>query len=225
MTTNNPNITNILALDCAIDTGSIALLRNGELLSPSEVGSPSRAEEVLRVVESVLTAASMTVRDLDRIAVSIGPGSYSGIRIGMATAIGLANALDIRCVGLSSLEAMAKSLEANETALITAVAVGKKQAAWQAFDRSNFPAGPPQLASQEVFIDTLASRSDVTLFAHRQLLDRLGASIPSVIDIRDAGLNLAKYIAAFAETGNLDSTSLTPLYLRDKSLEDRVKHA
>ena len=82
----------ILAFDCAVGIGSVAVLNGDNILASSGDldGSPSRAEEILQLINGVLVGADTRQRDLSKIAVSVGPGSYSGIRIGLATAITVA---------------------------------------------------------------------------------------------------------------------------------------
>ena len=185
-------------MECAIASGSIALLHGGEVFRSDIEGNPSRAEEVLQTVERTLSMAGTTITGLDSIAVSVGPGSYSGIRIGMATAIGLANALAIPCIGVSSLEAMAHAAGPSRPILITALPVGKKQVAWQCFDRSPSQSSAPELADQQTFNEILCSHSDAALVAHRELLDRFAAAVPSAIDVLASGSNVAEYVASYA---------------------------
>src|SRR5690348_11165768 len=70
------------------------------------------AERLIGVIDGALGQAGMTYKDLDRIGVSIGPGSFTGVRVGVATARGLALALGVPAVGVNTLEALAE--EAHE---------------------------------------------------------------------------------------------------------------
>ncbi|MGN6466305.1 MAG: tRNA (adenosine(37)-N6)-threonylcarbamoyltransferase complex dimerization subunit type 1 TsaB [Rhizobiaceae bacterium] len=70
------------------------------------------AERLIGVIDRALVQALVTYKDLDRIGVSIGPGSFTGVRVGVATARGLALALDIPAVGVNSLEALAAEAQA-----------------------------------------------------------------------------------------------------------------
>ena len=116
----------ILSLDCSTLTLSIALLRvDGSLVEERHVGPPQRQSEVLpSEVEAILSAHGHTLKQLTGIVVGLGPGSFTGLRIGLATAKGLAYALRIPVVGASSLAALA--LEGPEDTEIFATAVVKK---------------------------------------------------------------------------------------------------
>src|SRR5581483_10097769 len=92
-----------LAFDTATDVATVAVVRDGELLGEAR----SRAAAVLADADELLRAASLRPRDLDLLAVGVGPGSFTGVRIGLAAARGLALALDLRVAGVSTLAALA----------------------------------------------------------------------------------------------------------------------
>jgi tRNA threonylcarbamoyl adenosine modification protein YeaZ len=122
----------ILAIETAIGSGSIALLR-GPMLFASSSDNVGRAEEILVAIEILFQRAKVSMREIDRIAVSVGPGSFTGIRIGIATGVGLNRALKIDCVGVPVLLAMAVAGEA-ET-VFTAVPIGREKLGVQQFRR------------------------------------------------------------------------------------------
>ncbi len=72
-----------------------------------DLGGKGHAEALIGVIETALQAADCRYRDIGRIGVSIGPGSFTGVRIGVATARGLALALAVEAIGISALEAVA----------------------------------------------------------------------------------------------------------------------
>jgi len=103
-----------LALDTATRHGRFALADGTGTLAyrPLNV-SGSYADALLPVVEEMLAATGRRRADLTAIGVTTGPGSFTGVRIGVATAKGLAWALGCRLVGVTSLEAMAAALLAD----------------------------------------------------------------------------------------------------------------
>ncbi len=93
----------ILAFDTATDVATSALVSDGEVLGERT----SRAVTLLQDVDALLRQAGAHTRDVDALAVGIGPGSFTGVRVGLATARGLALALGVSVAGVSTLEALA----------------------------------------------------------------------------------------------------------------------
>jgi tRNA threonylcarbamoyladenosine biosynthesis protein TsaB len=93
----------ILAFDTATDVATSALVSNGEVLGERV----SRAVTVLEDVDALLRQAGARTVDVEGLAVGIGPGSFTGVRIGLATARGLALALGVPVAGVSTLDALA----------------------------------------------------------------------------------------------------------------------
>ena len=98
----------LLALETATDTCGAALLQDEQVVAEAHLHRPRvHAERLTPLVEDVLAHADVTAADLDAVAVSMGPGSYTGLRIGVSTAKGWALATDADLVGLPTLEAYA----------------------------------------------------------------------------------------------------------------------
>jgi tRNA threonylcarbamoyladenosine biosynthesis protein TsaB len=93
----------ILAFDTATDVATSALVSDGEVLGERT----SRAVTLLEDVDALVRQAGAHTRELDALAVGVGPGSFTGVRIGLSTARGLAFALDIPAAGVSTLDALA----------------------------------------------------------------------------------------------------------------------
>ncbi len=98
----------MLAIDTSTATGGAALTRDGHLVG--EVMLSVRAvhsERLMPAVEWLLGAAGVSVRELDAICCGVGPGSFTGVRIGVSAAKAMAYALDVPLVGVSTLDALA----------------------------------------------------------------------------------------------------------------------
>ena len=101
----------ILALDSTAQTGAVALCRDEKLIASFTLNTGNTHSETLRPsVEAVLKLGDMTVDDVDLFAISKGPGSFTGVRIGAATVKGMAFGKDKPCIGVSTLEALAYNL-------------------------------------------------------------------------------------------------------------------
>ena len=98
----------ILAFESSARPASVALLRDGCLLSQySQCSALTHSRTLLPMAEDMLKNAELTIGDVDLFAVAHGPGSFTGVRIGVSTVKGLAWAANKPCVGVSTLEAMA----------------------------------------------------------------------------------------------------------------------
>lgn len=100
----------ILAIETTTNTCSVAVYMDGRVQIEHSLRKPrAHAEQLVPMIQRVLTYAQLPVQSLDAIAVSGGPGSYTGLRIGVSTAKGLAFAYAIKMVSVPSLSAMAYS--------------------------------------------------------------------------------------------------------------------
>ncbi len=100
-----------LSLDTTAQIASAAILKNGKLLCEYTVNSGNtHSVTLLPMIKHMLETVNLTTRDIDLYAVSAGPGSFTGVRIGVSTAKGLAFAANTPCVAVSALEAMAENL-------------------------------------------------------------------------------------------------------------------
>ena len=101
----------ILAFETTAKAGSVALLEDSKLLAESYQNTGLTHSQTLMVMaEDMLTAAGKTMADVTAVAVAEGPGSFTGVRIGVAAAKGLAWGGQISCYGVSTLESMALTL-------------------------------------------------------------------------------------------------------------------
>ena len=98
----------VLAFESSAKAASVALVRDGSLVSQySQCSGLTHSRTLLPMAEDLLKNAELRLQDVDLFAVAHGPGSFTGIRIGVSTVKGLSWACDKPCVGVSTLEAMA----------------------------------------------------------------------------------------------------------------------
>lgn len=104
----------ILQIETATQTCSVALAQDGVLLAYKEQTERNiHASVITLFIEELMQKAEKKYQDLDAVAVSMGPGSYTGLRIGVSTAKGLCYALDIPLIAVNTLEAMSAGFVAN----------------------------------------------------------------------------------------------------------------
>ena len=100
--------TRIIAIDTATEACSVAIYDNGELYSYSEISPREHAQRILPLVARMLAEAGLTLNQLDALAFGQGPGSFTGVRIGIGIAQGLALGADLPMIGVSTLATMAQ---------------------------------------------------------------------------------------------------------------------
>lgn len=207
-----------LAIESAISGGSLALARGGKIIAEWE-GSEGdlRSEELLSRISEIMASAGVLIHDLAQIAVSNGPGSYTGIRVGIATAIGLAASRGISCRGMSVMSSIArKPVDDRDRAVAVAVPVGRGNFCWRIFS------GPgADLRCGEIFVGSplelgefAAANLNTRILAHLEAFQSLagaGGSNEQASNILNIGRNLARIIAQ--EPESLDE-GLEPFYAR-----------
>ena len=179
----------IFAFDTATSVATCSLVREGEPVE--EVRTEARL--VLRAADELLRAAGIEPRELDGVVVGIGPGSFTGIRIGLATARGLALGLDVPVAGVSTLHAFTGGrpvIDARRGEVFTTgPAVGR----------------PEEL---EVAASRLVGDGAVR---YRELFEARGAEVPP--DDDPAHLPASHLLVALAERFG-PAEAVEPLYLR-----------
>ncbi|MDF3076663.1 MAG: tsaB [Sphingobacteriaceae bacterium] len=100
----------ILQIETATTSCSVTLALDGEVVALKELTERNiHASHITLFIEEVMAAAGKSLKELDAVAVSMGPGSYTGLRIGVSTAKGLCYALEIPLIAVNTLEAMASA--------------------------------------------------------------------------------------------------------------------
>lgn len=128
---------NILAIETALGSGQVALWTKDRIVGAATIEDPrSLAEHLVSTVDLVLERAGFDYPSLDRIAVTVGPGTFTGLRIGLAAARAIGLAAERPIVGVTTLEALAEGVahkaDDNE-AVIAAIDARRGQIYFQAF--------------------------------------------------------------------------------------------
>ena len=110
----------ILGIETATKNCSVALFEDGIVIAEKESISDgyTHAEQLTSFIQDVIGSANITLNKVEAVALSMGPGSYTGLRIGTSTAKGLCYALDIPLISISTLKAMAFAMSKNEKSAI-----------------------------------------------------------------------------------------------------------
>lgn len=136
-------------VDCAAavfdsDTGRI-------LGRVSDTIGRGHAERLMAMIDEALAEARLTLANVGRIGVTVGPGSFTGIRVGVAAARGLALALAVECVGVSTLEVLAETAPGADKPVLAAINAHRDQVYAQTFEHGT-PQGEPLLLELEDYL-------------------------------------------------------------------------
>jgi tRNA threonylcarbamoyladenosine biosynthesis protein TsaB len=186
----------ILAFDTATDVATSALVSDGEVVGERV----SRAVTLLEDVDALIRQAGARTGDVDALAVGIGPGSFTGVRMGLATARGLALALGVPVAGVSTLDALA----AGAPGAMPVIDARRREVFVLQGEPRVLPPNELELAPDTVCVGNGAVR-------YRALLEAAGAEIPPDQDERH--VPRARFHAQLArDFGPADTVE--PLYLR-----------
>ena len=118
----------ILAFETSAKAASVALMEKGRLLGESYQNTGLTHSQTLMVMaEDLLKACNLTAQDVEAVAVAAGPGSFTGVRIGVAAAKGFAWGGELPCYGVSTLEAMALNLGVYQGYVVSAMDARRSQ--------------------------------------------------------------------------------------------------
>ena len=217
----------ILAFETSAKAASVALLQDGKLLGESYQNTGLTHSQTLMVMaQDMLNQCGLSVNDLDSVAVAAGPGSFTGVRIGVAAAKGLAWGGEKPCYGVSTLESMALALGAFQGTVCPVMDARRSQVYNALFAAENAAlsrlredraialeelAQELQTAPQPIFL--VGDGSELT---YRTLKDRVpGLVLPPEhrMHQRASGVALAA-MAAAARGESGDAAALQPNYLR-----------
>jgi tRNA threonylcarbamoyladenosine biosynthesis protein TsaB len=197
-----------LALDTATPRSSCALLENGELLGERE----TKAAAVLAAADALLDEAGFAAGDLDQIVCGTGPGSFTGIRIGLAIARGLCLALDIPLAGVSTLAALQEGAPG-----ALPVIDGSRKEIFALVAGEPAVLKPEQLELQPGMLCV----GDGAL-RYRSLLEAAGAEVPP--DASELHLVRARFHARLAADFG-PANRIEPIYLRVSDAEKALERS
>jgi len=218
----------ILALDTTTRSGSVAIARDGRVLA-EHVGEPSltHAQRLPADLIAACRAAGLSIGDVDLFAVAAGPGSFTGLRVGIATIQGLAMAQDRRVVPVSTLEALAVSAPAGAHRVAAWMDAQRGEVFAQVFDRTGESVTPLTdaiSATPAVALEIQGAQLDEAVFhgdGARRYREAIVATLAAA-SIADPVSPLAGAIARIASRHANDAVlphAIVPIYVRRPDAE------
>ena len=214
----------ILSVDSSSVSASVAITENGVTLAENFINNGlTHSQTLMPMVEKTLNDANLSAKDIELFAITNGPGSFTGVRIGIASIKGMADALNKKCVAISTLEAIAEPLK-NEDCIACAVMDARCNQVYTAM----FERGKRLCEDKAVLIDELGVElknynkkvvfiGDGSVLCYEKLKDVVTDISVAYEDIRFVH---ASSIGRIAEENlkngetPIDSANLVPFYLR-----------
>lgn len=220
----------LLAIDTSTSTGSIALYGDSEIVGLFTVSVDlTHSEGLMPAVDDLLRRTGRTVDEISALACVTGPGSYTGLRVGAATAQGLALAKNLPCVGISSLNVLAWALPHARYPVCPLLPARK---GWLYARVYRWEGDAPHPLTEELYIEPdelIRSIEETTIFygpgleRYRQTLQEMLAeqyvSAPGVCDLPRADLLAELAVRELAAGRALPAEQLLPYYLGPSQAE------
>ncbi len=224
----------ILALETSTLAGGVALVEDGRVVGQSMLNiALTHSERLMAMVDRLLKDCRRTPAELDGLALSIGPGSFTGLRVGAATAKGLALALGLPVAPVPTLDALAANLPFAD-ALVCPLLDARKGEVYLALYRwtgdamerqSEYLALPPQRAVERLDLPVIVLGDGVA--ACRSYFGRLGGGLrvgPQAQSMPSAAVVGQIGHAMLASGNGLAADEVAPLYLRPSEAEMKARH-
>jgi tRNA threonylcarbamoyladenosine biosynthesis protein TsaB len=223
----------LLAIESATLSGGAALLDGDRLLGEITLNiAITHSERLLSAVDRLLAACGLTAGDLEGLAVSVGPGSFTGLRVGLATVKGLAMALDLPVAPVPTLDALAARLPFADAPVCPILDARKGEVylslyRWRGDRMSremDYLALPPELAAAELEAPVILLGDGIE--ACRPWLSRLGAGVrvaPVAQRLPSAAAVAQLGHAVLSAGGGVDAEAVVPLYLRPSEAELKAR--
>lgn len=202
-----------LGLDTALGACSAAIVADGHVLAEERtLMTTGQAEAIAPMVQRVVAAAGLSVDALGRIGVTTGPGTFTGQRIGLSFARGLALALGIPAIGVTTLEALASGARLRHPGrpVIAAIDARRGELYVQAFDAGGGPASEAALLKQDEAAALLVDHTTILAGTGAPIL--AGLTSATTIDADDQPS--AALVAALAAQRRPGLHPPSPFYLR-----------
>lgn len=218
----------ILAIDTSSSVCSVAILEDDKLIDKNEIDDgKTHSENLMPLLDEVLKRNSIDIKDINMIACTVGPGSFTGIRIGVATIKPIAEVLNIKVASVMSLEALARNVESEET-IVSLIDARNDQVYCGIFDKDYNPKEDYIADDINAVIKVLEKYENITFVGngailHQELLKNNLKEVKFSENNKQTAENVGKIgYKKFLGNNLCSADTIMPVYLR-KSQAERLK--
>lgn len=226
---------NILAFDTSTRSASVAIIKDGILVAENIVNDRrTHSQKLMPILENMMDVASMKIDEIDVFAVCIGPGSFTGIRIGVSTVKAFSHVFNKPIVSVNSLESIASNMVFTERRVIPIIDAQANNLYMAEYDVKN---GIPveisgiEVASIDEIIDRYSDLKEEVLFIgegtekYYSRLSEEGFTVVSSVDSTARASSVAK-IARYKYENGIDVSTfydVVPMYIRKSQAEIQLE--
>ena len=218
----------ILAIDTSSSICSVAILEDDKLIDKNELNDgKTHSENLMPLLDELLKRNSIDIKNIDLIACCVGPGSFTGIRIGVASIKPIAEVLNIKIASVMSLEALARNVEGKET-IVSLIDARNNQVYCGIFDKE-YNKKEEYLADDiNEIIAVLKKYENITFVGngtvlHKELLMQNLRNVEFSGNNEQSAENIGKMgYKKYIENDLKTADTVVPVYLR-KSQAERLK--
>ena len=221
--------TRTLALETSGLSGSVAACDQGRLLAERELAAGQRsAQSLAPAVQKLLTEVGWQPRDVARVAVTVGPGSFTGLRVGVTTAKAFAYAVGAAVIGIDTLEVIAAQTPAEAARVAVAIDAQRQElyaavyGPWTSQGRSLIE--PARIVTVQAWLESLAD----DLWASGPVLEKLAGDVPAGVRSvarefwHPRAATVGRLAGEVFDRGQRDDIwQLVPKYLRRSAAEEK----
>jgi len=213
----------ILAIDTSSELCLTALLENEELIGENNLDNGrTHSENLMILIKELLGKNKLDVKDLNLIACSVGPGSFTGIRIGVSSIKGIAEVLNIPVISVTSLEALSENIDKKDITRVSLIDAKNNQVYCGIFSN-----GKEEYIADDIniIIDKIKTYKNIVCVGngatlHKELLKQKIDNIGFVDNNNCSAVNIGKIgYRKFLNNDYKDADTILPIYLRKSQAE------
>ena len=220
----------ILAIDTSSEICSVAILENDTVIAENSLNDgKTHSENLMTIMENILAENETKLNDIDMIACSVGPGSFTGIRIGVSSIKAIAEVLDVPVAAVTSLETLARNIEEKDATIVSLIDAKNDQVYAGIFDE-NYDKKEEYIADSIYNVVEKIKEYENIIFVGSAAIKYMNLLNENFENVRSAEVNIqtASNVGKIGykkhkEKDLKSADTIMPMYLR-KSQAERMKN-
>jgi tRNA threonylcarbamoyladenosine biosynthesis protein TsaB len=209
----------VLAVDTTTERGSLAVVSDEGVLAEVRVRTGAgHSRWLLPAVDALLRGLGLGAPEIDAFAVTTGPGSFTGLRVGLSSVQGLALASERPCVGLSALDTLALGAAGSSVGIVALMDAFRAEVYWAVYERDGARLAGPYVGPLEAALAEAPAGAafvgDAVAKSRRRIEDGVGDALFPEVELHLAASLGRAALARLAAGDTIVPSELRPLYLR-----------